>query len=175
MGVEKQVLRSTKSQRVSFVRFVNQVKRLVAIFWINFEGIRVRYTQLNYGDHITIYTYVGHPWAFADADNDEYLVTSKGEEYYMPKPCDGKNVETVFIRLPVYSLRECCLTAAKKYYLPEELQSMLIPDQIKFDLRNDKKKQANRHASSFYFNFIINERIRCRVKHCKCDDAFELH
>ena len=64
----ERALRSAQSEAATAVTFTNQRAQPVAVFWINFEGVRVFYATLQPGESYTQQTFVGHPWVAATPD-----------------------------------------------------------------------------------------------------------
>lgn len=94
------VLRSLKSDDVSLVTFIGRTRRPVAVYWIDFNGHRVRYGVIRYGERFPLTTYETHPWIFRDRDTGDRLVTAGGQEVFWPRPWDGGNHDNVVIGIP---------------------------------------------------------------------------
>lgn len=77
-------IRSRASNNISLVLFVSRTHRPVDIYWLNYQGQRVKYTTLNYGQTYFIDTFASHPWIFRDHANGSKLVANKQEIFYPP-------------------------------------------------------------------------------------------
>lgn len=77
-------LRSLNSDIVSHVCFKSTTTRRVDLFWINFEGGRVKYKTFEPGEQYFINTFVTHPWIFRDADTCA-IIHGNNEEIFMPE------------------------------------------------------------------------------------------
>lgn len=57
-------LHSLSGDDQSHVTFYNSSSKAVAAFWLNYQGIRVHYGDIQPGDSKHMDTYVTHPWVF---------------------------------------------------------------------------------------------------------------
>jgi hypothetical protein len=57
----------------STIRFINQTRRTVEVFWLNYEGVRVYYAQVSAGASYAQTTYPTHSWLVADRTTGECL------------------------------------------------------------------------------------------------------
>ncbi|XP_015188609.1 PREDICTED: von Hippel-Lindau tumor suppressor homolog [Polistes dominula] len=164
---EEPFLRSTVSQQVSYVRFTNYTKRIVDLYWIDFQGIAIKYGSLTPDQYLEINTYATHPWICVDAETKErYWVNNK--EVFYPEPWIGKcvNNEQYILRLvnridariltPMYSLVELSARAitrclqyreqVNKLNLPRCLENKLfsmLPNELTVRLLNRKKEEED--------------------------------
>lgn len=99
-GTAATPLRSLNSENISAVTFISCTRRRVSIYWIDYQGNRVRYCVLNYSERFPITTYETHPWIFRDHDSDDVLVTSDGQQVYWPQPWDGGEQNYILIKTP---------------------------------------------------------------------------
>lgn len=76
---EEPLLKSKKSVRCSFLRFVNKTNRNVDVVWVNYEGARVRYKTLSPDQYLDINTFAGHPWIFFDSETGDRMVVQLKE------------------------------------------------------------------------------------------------
>ena len=68
-------LRSLNNYQPSYVRFYNTTHRHVRIYWLDFKGKPVRYSDLySYQQWIDVNTFVTHPWIFIDEETGERYV-----------------------------------------------------------------------------------------------------
>jgi len=93
-------LRSLHCDSESLVTFISRTQRPFCVYWLDYQGRRVRYCQLNYAQQFNIHTYETHPWIFRDSETGDTLVTADGSEVYMPKKWDGGHGDHVIIGLP---------------------------------------------------------------------------
>jgi hypothetical protein len=64
------VLRSLNSDRSTFVTFVNQHDESVRVYWLNFDGRRVFYRDIEPGESYRQQTFVTHPWVVTNSDTE---------------------------------------------------------------------------------------------------------
>lgn len=57
-------LHSLSGEELSYVTFYNSSSVAVVAFWLNYQGIRVHYGDIQPGDSKHMDTYVTHPWLF---------------------------------------------------------------------------------------------------------------
>ena len=94
-------IRSLNCNVNTFVAFISRTHRKVDVFWIDYDGKRVKYATLKeYGDTFTIYTFVTHPWTFKDAESGDQLVHSDNQEVYFPEPPNPNGIGMVLIGIP---------------------------------------------------------------------------
>ncbi|MEV1147392.1 hypothetical protein, partial [Micromonospora sp. NPDC049799] len=61
-------LRSIGGGPETFIDFVNARSAPVTVYWLNYDGQRQRYAELQPGQGYRQHTYVGHPWVVTEAD-----------------------------------------------------------------------------------------------------------
>ena len=98
-------IKSVCADILSLVTFISRTRRRIAVYWIDYNGERVRYAVLNYSEQLQITTYVTHPWIFRDADTGDVLVTSRGDDVFFPVAWNGDNQHDVIIGIPGQCLR----------------------------------------------------------------------
>ncbi len=59
-------LTSTESNISTFINFRNNSSQSLQIFWINFDGQRIKYADLEPGQEYKQQTYLSHPWIVAN-------------------------------------------------------------------------------------------------------------
>jgi hypothetical protein len=64
-------LRSVSGTQVATITFVNQSSRAVRVYWLNYKGQEVFYSQLASGQSYSQPTYLTHPWCVRDASSGE--------------------------------------------------------------------------------------------------------
>ena len=92
--------RSLESKRFAHVTFVCRTRRKVDIFWLNFNGQKIKYATLTTGKKISFNTFHTHPWVFRDADTFDVLVANNCDEYYYPQPYIGEEEKPVTVDTP---------------------------------------------------------------------------
>ena len=93
-------IRSRNSDNESLAMFVSSTDRPVDVFWVNYQGRRVKYKTLEPRETYMVSTFETHPWVFRDADTG-MLVLGNYEEVYMPIECDASHpVFTVPLSIP---------------------------------------------------------------------------
>jgi hypothetical protein len=60
-------LRSTRADTQALVRFTNQRKDSVELFWLDYNGKRKSYGVIPAGQAQVMQTYLTHPWLIADS------------------------------------------------------------------------------------------------------------
>jgi len=93
-------LKSLRADSQSRVSFISRSRRSFCVYWLDYHGRRVKYCQLDYGQHFNIRTFETHPWIFRDSRTGDTLVTADGSEIYMPKKWDGVHTDHVIIGIP---------------------------------------------------------------------------
>ena len=64
-------LASRSSDNETQIRIVNESLNPLKIYWIDFRGKRILYTQLDHGDTFFQNTFATHPWLITDLDERE--------------------------------------------------------------------------------------------------------
>src|SRR5262245_5409731 len=70
-------LKSFDSGIETQVTFVNKSGKPVKVYWLDYDGDRKLYKELEDGDEYDQMTYLGHPWLITDAEDNAWDV-------YMP-------------------------------------------------------------------------------------------
>ena len=66
------MLRSIHNRHSSFVRFVNTTNHRVGVYWVDYQGKKIRYKVLVHrADYLDINTFVTHPWIFIDEETKD--------------------------------------------------------------------------------------------------------
>ena len=101
------------------VAFHNRSSRKVAMFWFNYQGIRVHYGDIRPGDVKYMETFVSHPWEFVDRANNVSMCVNDGNReanaqsrYFFPRESQGPR-HAVRITCPMYSLRTLSINAIR--------------------------------------------------------------
>jgi hypothetical protein len=63
-------IRSTSFDTETFVQFVNNSSQTIAVYWIDYNGVRVLYNQLVPGQSYVQATFVTHPWVVTSSTGD---------------------------------------------------------------------------------------------------------
>ncbi|KAK2145877.1 hypothetical protein LSH36_650g01073 [Paralvinella palmiformis] len=95
----EQPLRSARDDRFALVTFESKTSRRIDVFWLDYDGQRVKYATLEVGATFPIMTYETHPWIFRDVDNGAPILAD-GKEVYFPKAYDGREDPPVHIHIP---------------------------------------------------------------------------
>ncbi|XP_031774247.1 von Hippel-Lindau-like protein isoform X2 [Apis florea] len=158
------LLRSINNVHRSFVKFVNRTLHNVVLYWIDYQGQAVSYGALSPGDCLDIDTFVTHPWIFVDQETrDRYTVNQR--DVFFPEPWfaryrDLRRSElpqrhertSVYITLPVYTLRELSLRAIKRRLTHDRQAFQLdIPRSLQYELatmlpRNEDEEEQEGNA-----------------------------
>ncbi|XP_067906573.1 von Hippel-Lindau-like protein isoform X2 [Heterodontus francisci] len=132
-------LRSLNSDEATFVTFVNRTPRTARPWWINFNGLPQNYDDIPPRETLDMRTYRTHPWVFRDADTGDKLLINKDEVYF---PTSAQYDEDdpiyipVYITVPVYSLKDCCLQCIRKQVKLEDYTKLELPMSLHADLKN---------------------------------------
>lgn len=101
------------------------------LIWLDYNGIRVKYTSLDPAEMYDVDTFVNHPWIFRDSLTHDRLAVLHREVFLPPGPSrtDGEQPRRLVpITLPVYSLKENCFQELRKCItLPEAICKTEIP------------------------------------------------
>jgi hypothetical protein len=63
-------IRSVEGKNSTYVNFVNRGNKTVRTYWINYQGQRIFYSQLEPGESYRQQTYLTHPWVITDSRNN---------------------------------------------------------------------------------------------------------
>ncbi|KAG7202160.1 hypothetical protein KM043_015842 [Ampulex compressa] len=156
------ILRSINNIHRSFVRFINKTSHNVTLYWIDYQGLAVKYGVLSPNDYMDIDTFVTHPWIFVDKETgDRYMVNQR--DVFFPEPWFAKylgmrlnqralRIERTYnyITMPVYTLRELSLRAIKRCLRNDKQPFLLdIPRSLQHELaRMLRGRQGTEDRSS---------------------------
>lgn len=126
---------------------------MVGIYWVNFNGQYVLFSQLKPIHEVVVNTFKTHPWIFKDMRTGERLHVNH-DEVFWPKPWWYSNInvsemairrDSVTIHFPVKSLRELtiyriirCLLGNRhtpRKITEKELNALELPEIIVNDIR----------------------------------------
>uniref|UniRef100_UPI00383BD0EA von Hippel-Lindau n=1 Tax=Apis mellifera TaxID=7460 RepID=UPI00383BD0EA len=161
---QQPLLRSINNVHRSFVKFVNRTLHNVVLYWIDYQGQAVSYGALSPGDCLDIDTFVTHPWIFVDQETrDRYTVNQK--DVFFPEPWFARYRDlqrselpqrhertSVYITLPVYTLRELSLRAIKRRLTHDRQAFQLdIPRSLQYELatmlpRNEDEEEQEQEG-----------------------------
>lgn len=79
-------IKSADSNKETKVQFKNESKSKIKIYWINYDGKREFYSDVNPGRSYTQDTYMTHPWVITDMT---------GQCVLLFRPLPGATVATV--------------------------------------------------------------------------------
>ncbi|XP_035731316.1 von Hippel-Lindau disease tumor suppressor-like [Vespa mandarinia] len=155
-GNEEPFLRSLDNSQISFVRFTNCTTRIVALYWIDYQGQAISYGTLYPGSYVDIDTFVTHPWIFVDDETKErYLVNQRdvffpepwlekclnARRQYLPHRIDRTNAN---IMTPMYTLFELSLRAIKNFLKhKEQVFKLDIPRSLQYELASRLPSKNN--------------------------------
>ena len=93
--------KSESSDILAFATFISETNREVNVYWLDYNGDRVRYTTLCPRSIYHIDTFTTHPWIFRDAHTDDILLANNRAVYY-PQAWDAEmdRREDIRIRIP---------------------------------------------------------------------------
>lgn len=126
-------LKSLNSDIQTYVAFVNRTSRLARAWWLDFSGNPVSYGDISPSQILQMNTFLTHPWIFRVTENGARLTANQQEVYY-PTLSEYPNYISVNITTPVYTLRECCLMAIRRFVKRQDLNKLDIPEILKHDL-----------------------------------------
>lgn len=122
-------IKSLPSTEKVYVRFVNKTARLADVYWVDFQGMPVKYHTLGPDTYIDIDTFISHPWVFEDHNTRDKLAVNH-EFYFFPPSWKEIFLKKLFLKapanmpphriivmitLPVYSLRERSLQIVRDH------------------------------------------------------------
>ncbi|KAG5267266.1 hypothetical protein AALO_G00219840 [Alosa alosa] len=126
-------LKSLNSDTRTYVIFINKSSRRARAWWLDFKGKPVSYGDISPNGTLRMNTFLTHPWVFRVTENGAKLLANRQEVYY-PTLSENKDIITVNITTPVYSLRECCLMVIRRLVKRRDLNRLEIPEMLKHDL-----------------------------------------
>lgn len=147
-------IKSEHSTEKVYIRFLNKTGRHVDIYWLDFEGLPVKYYTLSPDRVCDIDTFSNHPWTFEDSHTRDALAVYGQQVFFPPKwstvlrrefPNAPPNIPPhriiVMITIPVYDLREKCLQVVRDNVklkegseLTKELEALQLPKSVLDDL-----------------------------------------
>lgn len=147
-------IKSVRSTEKVYIRFLNKTGRPVDIYWVDFEGLPVKYNTLSPDRVCDIDTFINHPWTFEDSHTRDALAVYGQLVFYPPSwstvlrrefpnapPTIPPHRIVVVITIPVYNLRERCLQVVRDSLklkegaeLTKELESLQLPKSVLDDL-----------------------------------------
>ncbi|XP_051159966.1 von Hippel-Lindau disease tumor suppressor isoform X1 [Leptopilina boulardi] len=153
----KRPLRSINNHQPAYVRFCNTTHRHVRIYWLDFKGNTVRFSDLSsYAQWIDVNTFVTHPWIFYDEETGERLHANCQDVFYPEyRAMIANRIQrvNVAITLPVFSLKKLCLRIIKKQLTKDHDAFLLeIPRSLQYELaimhpRLGTGETSSRHRS----------------------------
>ncbi|KAJ2938918.1 hypothetical protein O0L34_g17728 [Tuta absoluta] len=131
---EKELVRSSESEKRVYLRFTNKTSRPINVWWRDFSGTKHHYLCLDPGSFSDINSYVTHPWQFTDpATNESFVINN--QLIYRAAPNLGEMMYrtnwniTVRVRTLKFSamlaIAECLSSpqAARQLQLPKSLET----------------------------------------------------
>jgi len=79
-------IKSADSDKETKVQFKNESKSKIKVYWINYDGKREFYSDVNPGRSYTQDTYMTHPWVVTDTE---------GQCVLLFRPLPGATVATI--------------------------------------------------------------------------------
>ena len=67
-------LKSISASQTAIVRFINQGSQTLTIYWVNYQGSAVFYSNLRSGGTYAVITYGTHPWLVANPRDEVVAV-----------------------------------------------------------------------------------------------------
>jgi von Hippel-Lindau disease tumor supressor len=96
---DEQTLRSIRDDSFALVTFESKTLRNIDVFWMDYNGDRVKYTTIGPNVTFFIQTYETHPWIFRDEESGAVLLAD-GRDVFFPQPYDGREQPHVNIHIP---------------------------------------------------------------------------
>ena len=105
----KTKLRSIRDNTAAIVTFESKTSRNIDIFWLDYNGDRVKYSTLAPNDTFNIQSFETHPWIFRDNESGA-VILADGQEVFFPLPYDGREQPNIAIHIPGYYIPATQLT-----------------------------------------------------------------
>jgi len=139
-------LHSLSGDDESYVTFYNSSSKSVTAFWLNYQGIRVHYCDIQPGDSKHMDTYVTHPWLFVqqtdhnldmlvndvvrigDGDDDSdrgkphRLYEDSCSHFFPPKAENPHQRHLVIIHPTMHSLKNLAMSVVRSKIAKKELK-----------------------------------------------------
>ncbi|KAK7099162.1 protein Vhl-like [Littorina saxatilis] len=145
MPVSLGLPKSQNSQCQVPVTFVNTTQRTVDVYWVDFAGELVRYSNLSPGKKHHIYTYATHPWVARDCATGQRMFLS-GQPVFVPvEPPADQDPDLpieILIHIPLFRLEEICIGYFRASMSEADLAKMDVNAYIKQRLCNIPKLKA---------------------------------
>lgn len=137
-----QIVKSLNSEEPSQVRFINNSRCSISIYWIDYDGKTQLYKKLEPYQFFNLNTYTTHPWIFKERITQDRLVVNDKTVFRGPKIQYITNSnqirrELIRIRMPMRSLTRLVMVEIVKA-LPNEncLAALGLPGTLQDELRS---------------------------------------
>ena len=142
-------LHSLEGNEYSNVAFVNHSDHAVAMYWFNYQGIRVHYGDISPRDVAFMETFVSHPWQFVDRNSNLSMMVNDSvggeilqarryedsEDFFFPRASPDGPVHARFqilIHPRHQSLKTLAMVAVKREIEKERLrlEAEFVPETL---------------------------------------------
>uniref|UniRef100_H2XQ20 SOCS box domain-containing protein n=1 Tax=Ciona intestinalis TaxID=7719 RepID=H2XQ20_CIOIN len=149
-GDRSDVLKSCRSNQVSYVKFCNKTGTYISLEWIDFRGHHIKYIERLKPDHeFAVQTFVGHPWMAFDSKYRYRMGFSKERTFvYFPigSFMDGytPSQTSVVVYQLERTLKQLCLQVIHKHLKNiTSVNHLPIPQPLKVNIRRLFFNQAD--------------------------------
>ena len=144
-------LHSLEGNEYSNVAFVNHSDHAVAMYWFNYQGIRVHYGDISPRDVAFMETFVSHPWQFVDRNSNLSMMVNDSvggerlqarryedsEDFFFPRASPDDDVPVharfqILIHPRHQSLKTLAMVAVKREIEKERLrlEAEFVPETL---------------------------------------------
>ncbi|XP_060807298.1 von Hippel-Lindau disease tumor suppressor [Amyelois transitella] len=135
---EQVLVKSLRSEKKAYIRFVNRTSRPVSVWWRDYNGHRQHYVIMPPNSYYNTDTYISHPWEFTDACTQERYVINNKQIFRAPECIANVQTRTTwYITIGVRSLLSTVmLSVASRLNNVEHVDALGLPKMLANELKS---------------------------------------